>query len=549
MSSFYSAGFADIFLYDIFYMKYKMKKLRLIFLVLLLPSLLFPQKMDDNYKYSLDVVYGEQNYAGEKDSKASCRITSNGNRIIINIEVFDDKLIFNNSIYSDHIELWFGYDDLSYYYDDHYSDKSNKYAYIGGKNKYLYQYQNKPYLKSVIEEMKNPYIHDDSGIRDSKNYNQLKTDNYSDDWYIKGEVDSWLLTPRFDSLYKTYVFFGVTHFGINPETGHVTFYDRENYDYFKKYLGIEIGELNKFITARITLTERRYRAKIVVKPEALGFINVNGVSEIKFMADIVDCDTEGKQSSILSTSQERKWGDLNTFNEVEFKNHIDVDISEEFNFLGKQRQAASTALEAEICSYAGEHYFYSDKGWRGIQRVADHFRVAGHLIDYSMPNIDRYYFELRDLASSIMQVGDRAVPKYNLGNKTYIKIGEELYDQYNVLEVFQLPNSEFAVVFCNRGTAGSQAQRWDASELWFEKENGDKMLIGKSERSSFVLNDTLKVLTMELTGYAMSLEDIPWYMFTEFNLPANTMVIEFENDNVEVQWNDEGTKLNYKIMN
>ena len=257
--------------------------LRIIIILFFTPIFLFPQNKYDFHSDSLYAVYGADKLKGENDCRVQCDLTSDGHNIIININVKDDSLIFNNSIYSDHIEIWFGYPEMFQYGFD-YGKEGNKFSYITGSDKYLYQYQNKPYLKSVIEELKNPFIKDDEGL-DSKNYNQLS--NSVIDVWLKDEIDNSLSFARNDKLSKGNIFFGVTHFGVYPQNVLVTQYDKQNYNYFKKYLGLEIGELSKFINVQTTVIDNSYKVKLIIKPEALGFVNISGISELKFLIDII----------------------------------------------------------------------------------------------------------------------------------------------------------------------------------------------------------------------------------------------------------------------
>lgn len=517
----------------------------IIIFLLLFPSLVYSQKEYDYYMDSLSVVYGVKNFEGKSDCNAKCSLTSDGNSIIIRVEVKDDSLIFNNSIYSDHIELWFGYPDMFQFGFD-YGKEGNKYSYIIGSDKYLYQYQNKPYLKSVIEEMKNPFIKDGDYYGNSKNYNHL--DGVDERW-LKEEIDNFLSSARKDSLYKTYVFFGITHFGINPKNGLITFYDQENYNYFKKYLNAEIGELNNFIKVQTMVGKNQYTANIIVNPEALAFVNISGIIQQKFLIDIVDCDSDGEQSSILSTSHNRKWGDVDTFSEVRFKKNIDVNINQEFPFLGKERHQNTSEFENKLRQICYDTYFYTDQGWKGIQGITSDFEVFSHPSLYTLPNLQRYYFEINDLSSTKFKIGNRDITGYTFGSKNFISIdNEKLYDKSNILKLFQLSNGEIALIVCERAWGGGRYQRWDESKLWFEKEKGKRLLIGQSVGGFFVLNDTIKVENWEMDNSAMAYEDFSWENILQFNLSKNSMVMTIGDNEIEVSWNNDGTSLKYEII-
>jgi hypothetical protein len=392
----------------------------------------------------------------------------------------------------------------------------------------------------MIAELQNPSILDITG-RDSdtsKKYNLL-SEKSSDQW-LKSKIDTYLEDARSDSLYKSYVFFGITHFGVYPGGGLVTMYDRENYDYFKKYLNTEIGELNNYITAQTKVIGNTYTAQIKVKPEALGFVPSSAMHDLNFLIDIVDSDREGKQSTVLSTETKRKWADINTFSDAYLRNPIKVNIDPDFPFLGGNKK--NSVIEKELRSRIYDTYIYTDQGWRGIQRTPDNFECELYLVGtYLLPNIQRYYIEMNDLSASKMFVGNRNLNAYSFAGEKFIEFGDDkLIDADNLIQLFQLANGKLAAIVYEQKWMHNG--KWDVSKLLLVKENEDDILIGRADGMSFLLDDTIHIDAQ----YTNSDDKYPWINMRLFE-SSNTMFLYFKDKAFEVQWNDAGS-LQCKIV-
>jgi len=502
--------------------------MRAILLFLILTSLLFSQTHYDFQCDSLYTVYGNTRYSGKEDCDAKVNLISDGRNIIINVDVCDDVLIFNDSINSDHIEIWFGLPEA--FQDISGTELNlNKFEYIIGDDKYLYQYKNQPDASAFTDEIKSPLIL--TGLPDL--------------YWLKEKIDSYLLDINKAKRTKIFVFFGLTHYGIYPKSKSVHFYDRENYKYYEKYAYNKIGNLQSYIEPKITLNNSGYSATIEIRPEALGFVNKVGVNDLTFLVDIVDCDKEGEQSSLLSTSKTRKWADLATFNRINLSKPIRIKSNSCLPFTGNYKTAF---LMKKIQQYVPNTYMFSQSGWISVERISENFITYDHPDEYTLPNIQRYYFIKNQLGSYHKKVGYRYFPAFLLGKYRVVMFRRNILFEKNILSTFLTDNKKAIAIIYRSSTGGEKYLKWDTSELLMLKENGEEILIGKSGYDSFIFNDSLEIDNFDLRELAKARIEIPWKDMVKIEPENSKMYVTINENEVEVTWDANAEKLSYQLI-
>ncbi|MFC2136407.1 hypothetical protein ACFLTH_17470, partial [Bacteroidota bacterium] len=358
----------------------------IILLCFLFSHLLHAQSTNDFMSDTLFAVWGKSNYSGKNDCNAMTRIKSDGRNIHIIVRVGDDKLVLNEDpIHSDHVELWFALPGILDQYVDYETLESNKFII---SDSFLYLINGKPDLPKFKSFINDPLINArDAGI-DSFYYSQMdENQGIGSDW-LKESIDSYLSDARSSKLQVNNFPFGVVHFGLLPKVNKAVQYDTELYLPLEKFAGIKLDDLAGYIELSSRIDNKGYSFRIKIKADALGFTSKHGIGGLKFLLDVVDVDDKGKQETLLSTSRKRMWGNPNTFNEINFGEHINFDINSSIKSLGRKKSYSDPYNN--VINNISNYFVKTISGWTPVEIEKIRFYEYNQPEVYLMESISKF---------------------------------------------------------------------------------------------------------------------------------------------------------------
>lgn len=261
--------------------------MRLILFICLLPfvnSSTFAQIDTNFYDYSsktLFIVKGKEKISNKTDIHAEVKLSCINNKIKIQINVIDDKVIIGKDpINSDHIEVYFSLNN--------------------NDNQYL--------------KIKN---------RPERFTNMSKEDfyNFYDTMVVENQGRD-LKEIEFEDIERHKNAYGTVHYGIFPSDNKPVMYDLELYDNLFQDSTFQINTSINSLSSNYQRTSKGYSITAEFTVESLKFLKIPIQDELIFMIDVVDVDESKKQETILSTSRHRKWYNPSTFNKIKLKNAI-----------------------------------------------------------------------------------------------------------------------------------------------------------------------------------------------------------------------------------
>ena len=334
-------------------------------------------------EYELDqlpVVLGAKNYTGPRDISATAKIqTAGDNNLYITVAVKDDDpIISDDYINSDHVEIWLAVP----------SDQLIDYP-----ASYIYWKHLKAYYKT------NP---DHADL-----INLKRAFAGRDTQECKGDDGVRRDTGDFNVFRKARINFGFVHYGIMPGATNVHVYDQK---YSPNVDLSDPGSMAKVVSMKTT--SDGYKFTLQLPPAALGYVTKYGVSKLRFMIDVVDRDS-GKGVTVLSTSENRVWGDPNTFSELTLKDPISVPINSQIPSLGNPHLAPSSPRNSLVGRAPKYYIWQGDKGWLPVS-VSDFASqyIADNWCDIrAAESISKY--EVR------LSTGDTGYQSFSSGKNTY----------------------------------------------------------------------------------------------------------------------------------
>lgn len=445
--------------------------MKYIYKISILILLCSPNYGQQNFDYndSLNIVWGLKNYSGHDDLNANCKIISDGEKLQIQVKVSDDIINFNSDpINSDHIELWFALPEIleRYGYKSNYIETLTT-SFIANDS-ILCLYDNNSNLDSLKNELKNPHINFVAQGEDTIYYVK------DDEQWLQNDVDEFLEDLRSSNLREENIFFGLVHFGILPKSENVILYDTETYNIFQKMTHIELDDLTKYIKIKSKISETDYQINVEVLPEALGFVSKYGIKELRFMIDVVDVDLTSKQESLISTSQNRIWGNPKSFNNIKLAKPICVKLDENIKYIGDP--AAKSKIAFQFFNLVPNTYVKSKNGWKPVTLSKLFYEAVNRPYYYFLPYISKYQFNLEQINynsefinNNLFEYFDFPDDQYTFINKKIILKSEDL-----ISKIF-LPNDSLALL-----TTGFSTTTWGdqiTSYLYFKKINKQKTLL------------------------------------------------------------------------
>jgi hypothetical protein len=397
---------------------------------------------------SLVVVWGQKNYSGISDCSACANISSTDSTLTIEIDVTDDKLVYRkDSLHSDHVEIWFSprahYDSGPPYYTT---------SYIWDSKRNLYLFKDTANLQAFQREIRSPLINASNYESESLSYDSLDP---SDESWLKDEIDKYLNDVRQSKLSLEKIFYGIVHLGFFPESGQIILYDRENYSVLEKLIGLRIPDLTRFAVFQLFTKPNGYRLKITLRPEAIGFSGRNGISQLKFMVDVIDVDNRGRQETILSTSTNRRWGDPSTFKQLDLYPPIRVHLCKDFPEAGNPRAYVYSHRFLPV-NYLPLDFLYTEMGWIPVERTIDGFYAYNQPEGFSLENITKLSYKRAMLHYRSERKGKDTLEFLNSSGMGYLFIGRRFVcPTKDTLAMFLLPDSSVAILFSKFESSGT----------------------------------------------------------------------------------------------
>lgn len=275
----------------------------------LLPTTLLAQK-PDFLADTMAIVSGKEYAKSRKDIRAMSKIYCDGEAITVIIEVKDD-IIENktDNFETDHVEIWLALSSSAYPSNFEYNFHP-KYIYGStGTNQ-------KPRFFSVYSEYANGV-----GLNSF-----LKNFDYPD---TKKVTEQNLNVPKPEYLRECRMDFGMVHYGFYPDQRKVVHYNKGNYKMLEQVLEVKLGDFTKGVRYVSDKTETGYKITVEFTPQALGFVQLPKLEELRFMIDVVDKDGQGKKATtVLSTSTTHQKANPATFNMVRFKKPLKTNTSQ-----------------------------------------------------------------------------------------------------------------------------------------------------------------------------------------------------------------------------
>ncbi len=419
-----------------------MKKILIVIVVILIKfySPNYGQQKFD-YSDSLSIVWGAENFSGQEDLNADCKIISDGEKLKIQVKVSDDIISLNSDpINSDHIELWFALPKISEIngYKSNYLETLTT-SFIAADGSILCLYKNSSDLDSLKIELDNPRIHLFGQSEDTTYY--LKDD---EEGFLYG-VNLFLGDLRTSNLKKENIFFGLVHFGILPQSGKVIQYDAETYNIFEKMTNIKLDDLIKYIKTESKISGTDYEINVEVLPEALGFVSKYGIKELRFMVDVVDVDLSSKQESLISTSKNRNWGDPKSFTNIKLAKPISVKLDDNIQYIGDTN--AKSEIAFKFLDLAPNTFVKSKMGWKPVTVSQLTYWGPNRPNYYSLPYISKYRFNLKEQNYNSEFIHNNLFEYFDFPNEKYVFINKKilLKNEELVAKIF-LPNDSLALL-------------------------------------------------------------------------------------------------------
>jgi hypothetical protein len=523
-----------------------------LFISFFLSTALFAQSKWDYKADSLFVVWGAKNCSGREDCSAEARMRSTDSSVIVEVEVTDDKLVFTDDpLNSDHIELWFALPNvyreyIEYDPEENYCDNKSITSYLYNNKSYVYLYEDTCDLEAFKNEITSPriveYIH-------GKKYSY--GDISRNQQWLKKEIDKYLDEARSAVLKKRYVFCGITHLGVLPKSNKTVMYDKEAYDILEKQVSVSVPDYSEFINVESQIVNNGYRVKIILPPQAFGFVTNYGLKDVLFLINVIDRDESSKQETLISTSNSQKWGDPLTFNKVGFQKDMHIPIFPQYQLFKKENKYF---CYTEFFNSLAPVFMYTIKGWVPIKREYLELQcdIPDSMTEYRLPYIRKIQFMRGDLSYKTRQIGKHTIACLKNSDMEYTIIDSNIYSKEDLTGIFLLPDSSLGLITVK--TLSSESGY--TSRLFLNADNKETQLavFECCESMKIKFTENIKVTDQE---WDQNIVDWPsygnvgidWKKLYKLDSRRRFLIFNLgNNQHIKIRWNDHGRDIKYSRM-
>lgn len=250
---------------------------------------------------------------------ASTRLYSYGKTLSLVVEVKDPRVNIDpdNDDLTDHIEVWFALPASAYPANFEYSFHPDYVASIPEITRSITA--EKPRFFSTISEYGSEVsVSDFTSRHDYPRSSEIKKDS--------------LNVPERRSLQYAELPYGVVHFGLFPDGRNVVHYNKKELQLVEDALQIRMGDFVDGIDyiAELHEDEDGYTINARFTPQALGFLKMPELDQIRFMVDIADNGNSPATPAnvVISSSRDRIPGKPSTFNSVSFIQPLQTNMTQ-----------------------------------------------------------------------------------------------------------------------------------------------------------------------------------------------------------------------------
>jgi hypothetical protein len=237
---------------------------------------------------SFYVQEGKESYKGAKDLSVKLKVYSTGNKIVLEADVIDDKLVTHNDpALSDRIELWLSL------------PLSKKDTIFNSIN-------------AVTPQPPLYYFHVDTTDKNKPIYSFYSI--------AAGGL------ANIDTSVKVDNYYGQVHYAFFPDNRRSVRLDKEKYEYLEKVIGEKLGHVEQGVQYKWESSKSGYKVTISLSPLALGFVTIPEMNSLNMMIDVFDVD-EDKTISHISSSSIRFPGQVCTYSKIDFNKSFKTNVT------------------------------------------------------------------------------------------------------------------------------------------------------------------------------------------------------------------------------
>ncbi|MFN0202675.1 MAG: sugar-binding protein [Bacteroidia bacterium] len=333
-------------------------------------QVLFAQKADF-VADSMHIVQGKVNWKSRKDCSATAKILCDGTAISILLQVNDDKINTRGEASEiDHVEIKLALPPSAYPPDFEYNIHPN----------YVYSNSDDPKKPPRFFSVYSEYA------------NSLEVDNFAKKFdYPNAQAfkNNKLRVPLPSSLKTARIDYGVVHFGLFPDQRKAVQYNRNNYKLLESSLNLKLGDFTQGIRYVVQKNESGYALSATFSPQALGFVKLPKLEELRFLIEVFDKDdVNQKNPTILSTSNFRDAKMLKNLTMVRFRKPLKTNF---------------TNIPDGVFNKLDFHpvYVYTDSTWQGTAIETDMLayqeeKLSKSLIELKFSNLPINYAAFDD---------------------------------------------------------------------------------------------------------------------------------------------------------
>lgn len=303
----------------------------------------------DFYADSLFVVSGKEFIKQKGDIKGTVKIYCDGEYISVIVNVKDDVMDCQATNTScDHVEIWFALPSTAYPRDFEYNFHP----------KYIYALpQDNPYEKPLPPRFFSAYSEYSSSLALNS---FTKTFDYPSSKDVKAKN---LTIPAPETLKEGRIDYGLVHFAFFPDQRAPTQLNKQHYQLLEGMWKQTLGNFVEGVQYVVDKTETGYVITAQFTPQALGFVQLPKMEEVRCMVDVIDTDGKGKGASVLSSSQFHQKDLPISFNTIRFKRPLrtnstqipdavftKLDFHPVYTYTA-DNQWVSTSIETDMIAY------------------------------------------------------------------------------------------------------------------------------------------------------------------------------------------------------
>ncbi len=313
-----------------------MASLKTLLMLALMPPFLLLAQEPDFYMPSLYRLESRAR-STEPPLDANVSLYCDGDYISLVVEVKDPRIqIQGRNRFTDQVELWLALPQSAYPEDFEYQLHPQ---YIQAEESRNTQDRLGPRLFSTYAEHSNhlelaPFLADF---------------DYPSSRQIQREL---LSVPSPERLKKSEVHYGIVHYGLFTDKRPAVLYNSEYHQPLEEMLNIQMGDLQNGITYTVDFMDDGYIINAQIAPQALGFVQLPYMDQLRFMVEISGSDRQGERVyPQLTTSSKREAAKVHTFNQVYFSTPL--------------RTTPSDEIPVEVFEKTQFYpiYMYADIGW------------------------------------------------------------------------------------------------------------------------------------------------------------------------------------------